>query len=104
MRTYQVFGGALRSDIEFPELRTIESDAPTWTLRTTEHIPEMVSPVLLGEAEIIPKFFVRMYRHEHGYRFLFDDTGTFELTQSGSEIAWVRGPHFEDSWVRADVT
>ena len=34
MRDYQVFGGALRSDIEFPELRTIESDAPSWTLRT----------------------------------------------------------------------
>jgi hypothetical protein len=104
MRTYQVFGGALRSDIDFPELRVIESDAPTWTLRTTQHVPDMEAPVLLGESEVIPGFFVRMFRHEHGYRFIFDDTGLFDLTNAGREIAWVRGPHFEDSWVRADVT
>jgi hypothetical protein len=104
MRSYQVFGGALRSDVEFPELRPIESDAPSWTLRTTDHIPEMDSPALLGQTEVVPGFFVRMYRHAHGYRFIFDDTGTFEVTNSGSEIAWLPGPHFEDSWVRADVT
>ena len=66
MRTYQVFGGALRSDVEFPELRTIESDAPSWTLRTVTHVPEMTSPSLLGESEVIPGFFVRMYRHRDG--------------------------------------
>jgi hypothetical protein len=104
MRDYQVFGGVLRSDIEFPELRTIESDAPDWTLRTTSLVPDMVSPTLLGEAEVIPGFFVRMYRHDHGYRFNFDDTGTFELTEGGRDIAWAPGPHYEDSWVRADVT
>jgi hypothetical protein len=94
MRTYQVFGGALRSDIDFPELRVIESDAPTWTLCTTQHVPDMEAPVLLGESEVIPGFFVRMFRHEHGYRFIFDDTGLFDLTNAGREIAWVRGPHF----------
>lgn len=104
MRNYQVFGGVLRSDIDFPELRTIESDAPTWTLRTRSHVSEMASATLLGESEVIPGFFVRMFRHEHGYRFLFDDTGTFDVTAGGSEMAWIPGPHFEDSWVRADVT
>ena len=57
MRDYQVFGGALRSDIEFPELRVIESDEsdePSWTLRSTALVPDMTAATLLGEAEVIP--------------------------------------------------
>jgi len=104
MRNYQVFGGVLRSDIEFPELRTIESDAPDWTLRSTSHAPEMSSEARLGEAEVIPGFFVKLYSHERGFRFVFDDTGIFDITNGGREISWTAGPHFEDSWVRADVT
>jgi hypothetical protein len=104
MRNYQVFGGVLRSDIEFPELRTIESDAPNWTLRSTSLAPDMTSATRLGEAEVIPGFFVRLFRHEHGFRFVFDDTGIFDITQNGRDIAWTPGPHYEDSWVRADVT
>ena len=66
MRTYQVFGGALRSDIEFPELRTIESDAPSWTLRTTSHAPALTSSISLGRADVIPGFFVELFRHDNG--------------------------------------
>ena len=104
MRAYQVFGGALRSDIEFPELRTIESDAPSWTLRSVALAPEIASSKLLGQAEIIPGFHVRLYSHERGFRFVFDDTGTFDITDAGRDITWAPGPHFEQSWVRADVT
>jgi hypothetical protein len=104
MRDYQVFGGALRSDIEFPELRTIESDAPSWTLRTIAAAPDMTSAQLLGQAEILPGFHVKLFSHERGFRFVFDDTGTFDITDDGREIAWTAGPHFEESWVRADVT
>ncbi|HMI58943.1 MAG TPA: hypothetical protein VK511_12895 [Gemmatimonadaceae bacterium] len=104
MRDYQVFGGALRSDIEFPELRTIESDAPSWTLRTVATAPDMTSAQLLGQAEILPGFHVKLFSHERGFRFVFDDTGTFDITDNGREIAWTAGPHFEESWVRADVT
>ena len=79
MRTYQVFGGALRSDIEFPELRTIESDTPSWTLRATSHAPALASATSLGRAEIIPGFFVELLRHARGFRFVFDDTGIFDV-------------------------
>lgn len=104
MRDYQVFGGALRSDIEFPELRTIESDAPSWTLRTIAPAAEMSLATMLGQAEILPGFHVKLFSHERGFRFVFDDTGTFDITNNGREIAWTAGPHFEDSWVRADIT
>jgi hypothetical protein len=70
MRNYQVFGCVLRSDVDFPELRTTESGAPNWTLRTTPDAPEMESAVLRGESEDIGGFFVRMYRHAHGFRFV----------------------------------
>jgi hypothetical protein len=104
MRDYQVFGGALRSDIEFPELRTMDSGAPSWTLRTIASAPAMAGDSLLGQAEIIPGFHVKLFSHDLGFRFVFDDTGTFDITDAGREIAWSAGPHFEDSWVRADVT
>jgi len=104
MKSYQVFGGALRSDIEFPELRTIESDAPTWTLRSTPHAPELSSATSLGRAEVIPGFFVELLRHPRGFRFVFDDTGIFDISENGRDITCTAGPHFEDSWVRADVT
>lgn len=104
MRNYQVFGGALSSDIEFPELQTIESDAPTWTLRSVTSVPDMVSATLLGEVQVIPGCQVRLFRHAAGYRFVFDDTGSFDITHSGRDIAWSRGPAVEAEWVRADVT
>jgi len=104
MRNYQVFGGALRSDIEFPELRIIESDAPSWTLRSTTLVPDMTSAALLGDVEVIPGCQVRLFRHSAGYRFVFDDTGSFDITDSGRDIAWSEGPAAEDAWVRADVT
>ncbi len=104
MRDYQVFGGALRSDIEFPELRTIESDAPSWTLRSTALVPDMRAAALLGEAEVIPGCNVRLFRHDAGFRFVFDDTGSFDITANGREITWAKGPNFEEAWVRADVT
>ena len=104
MRYYQVFGGALRSDIDFPELRTIESDASSWTLRSAALVPDMISATLLGEAEVIPGCQVRLFRHDAGFRLVFDDTGSFDITNRGRDIVWSTGPAFEDSWVRADVT
>jgi hypothetical protein len=104
MRNYQVFGGALRSDIAFPELRTIESDAPSWTLRSVALVPNMTNAFLLGEAEVIPGCQVRLFRHSRGFRFVFDDTGSFDITDNGREIAWSAGPTPDEAWVRADVT
>ena len=43
-------------------------------------------------------------QHDDGFRFVFDDTGTFDITHRGREIAWSKGPRAEDPWVRADVT
>lgn len=104
MRNYQVFGGALRSDIEFPELRLIESDAPSWTLRSVPLASDMTSATLLGEVEVIAGCQVHLFRHSAGFRFVFDDTGSFDITDSGRDIAWCEGPAAEDAWVRADVT
>jgi hypothetical protein len=104
MRDYQVFGGALRSDIEFPELRVIESDEPSWTLRSTPLVPDMTGAALLGEVEVIPGCQLRLFKHDAGFRFVFDDTGSFDITDRGREIAWSKGPNAEESWVRADIT
>lgn len=104
MRCYQLFGGALRSDVTFPELRSIECDAPSWSLRSVNGVPDMTNASLLGEAELVPGFQVRLFRHARGFRFVFDDTGTFDITDGGRDIAWSPGASYEDSWVRADVT
>lgn len=64
----------------------------------------MAAATLLGESEIVPGYFVKLFSHERGFRYVFDDTGTYDITDAGREIAWTAGPQFEDSWVRGDIT
>jgi hypothetical protein len=64
----------------------------------------MMQNTLLGVQDLVPGFHVRLFRHTRGFRFVFDDTGTFDITNGGREIAWLAGPSFEEPWVRADVT
>jgi hypothetical protein len=104
MPNYQLFGGALRSEISFPELRSIEGAAPSWTLRSVARVPGMTNERLLGGAEVIPGCHVKLFRHSRGFRFEFDDTGIFDITDAGREIAWSAGPSPLASTVRADVT
>ena len=105
MRTYQVFGGALRSDIDFPELRThrerrAELDAAHHVARACDWHP----PACSASAEVIPGsssscFATRTASVSSSTTRGFSTSPTVDATSPGAPV-----PHFEDSWVRADVT
>ena len=104
MPDYSIFGGCLRSEIAFPELRESSDAAPNWTFSTRSSAPHVEAAESLGELEVAPTCRVRMFRHAGGYRLAYDDTGTYDISRDGRTIAWTSGPNPAHSAVRADVT
>lgn len=104
MPDYSIFGGCLRSEIAFPELRESSDVAPDWTFYARSTAPAVEAAESLGELEIAPACSVRMFRHADGYRLAYNDTGTYDVSRDGRTIAWASGPNPAHSAVRADVT
>ena len=104
MPDYSIFGGCLRSEIVFPELRESSDAAPNWTFsaRTSAFPIDAAEP--LGELEVTPTCRVRMSRHTRGYRLEYDDTGVYDVSPDGRTIVWTSGPNPAPTAVRADVT
>jgi hypothetical protein len=103
MAFYEVFGGVLRSDIEFPELRAISAQPPDWTLRCGVSPILSSSGVRLGDEELVGGVFARLERSPYGFRLRFDDTGTFDVAGDGSVIDWTPAPNATLELVRSDV-
>lgn len=91
MKTYQVFGGVLRSELEFPELDSAVRGEPDWTLTmTATPAPSMEPRTPLGEDRVDQGVMVRAYATPSGFRLVYDDTGVFDVTAGGREIRWHR--------------
>jgi hypothetical protein len=103
MKRYHIYGGTLLSDVELPELREAENGTPTWTLRVTPTVAERTGRAL-GEKEIAYGASVRLSQLEEGsYRLEYTDTGTFDVSQDGSQIAWTRRENTPDMLARMDI-
>ncbi|HEU4642759.1 MAG TPA: hypothetical protein VFS44_09905 [Gemmatimonadaceae bacterium] len=106
MPHYTIFGGTLRSEITFPELR--EPAAPpreaSWTLTTSPTLTELPDAEQLGSTAVVPGCGVTLLRHATGFRVRFDDTGDYDISDDGRRIVWSRGPNAAPGAVRADVT
>jgi hypothetical protein len=103
MHHYMVFGGCLRSAIEFPELRESRQQPARWTLRTVEVPAPMTEPQLVAEAETIAPERVLLHRCAEGYRIEFSDTGVFDIREGGSDITWCAPREPNLGYVRFDV-
>jgi hypothetical protein len=104
MHNYAIFGGCLRSDLSFPELRLTDSDRPDWTLRTDC----TASPVPADESSLLGEFsdrflHVRLHRTVRGLRIVYADTGTFDISERGSQIDWYPGVDSDEDAARLDV-
>lgn len=84
---YSAFGARLASELEFPELRTLDPGPSRWTFRVVDELPDMVDPTPLGEEAIYGDVSARLLRHARGHRIEVEDTGSFELWPGG-EIHW----------------
>jgi hypothetical protein len=91
MNTYQVFGGVLRSELEFPELDTAARGDADWTLSVSFAAPPEIPPTdPIGEDKVDQGVMVRAYATPMGFRLVYDDTGVFDVTADGREIRWHR--------------
>lgn len=104
MPDYSIYGGCLRSDLAFPELREVSSDAASWTFRSVDTVAEMEGANLLSELELNPELRMRLYEHSAGFRFVYDDTGIYDISADGSTIRWHAGPRPAPEAIRADIT
>lgn len=103
MTDYSIFGGFLRSTLEFPELPTVTVEEPTWTLSQapTDPAPEVGDP--LGEDVVTGDVRVRAYRQPDGVALVYDDTGRFDISGDGRRVTWRGGVDVPKEAVRADV-
>jgi hypothetical protein len=102
MYSYSVFGGCLRSEIPFPELRSSESDAATWTFRVSN------SPTVRGVAELLGSNIesdcqIELYREGDSLCLFHSCTGSFDIRSSGREINWSPASDVRIEAARADV-
>ena len=104
MNRYQVFGGVLSSELEFPELDGSARPDTDWTLTvTTTPAPEQPLAALLGEDKVDQGVMVRAYATPDGFRLVYDDTGVFDVVGGGREIRWHRPESADLEAGRLDV-
>jgi len=105
MHLYSVFGGVLRTSIEFPELPPTTGNA-SWTLEIGDVPPSLPSDSPIGDDAVYGAVHVACYRTTDGHALVYDDTGRFDLSDGGALITWYRPtdepPHLMDA-MRADV-
>ena len=103
MLFYEMFGGLLESELEFPELTPTLPGTPDWILRATAAAPPRSSGEVLGGDDVDLGVRVRAMRVSGGYRLEFDDTGVYEVSFDGREIRWYRTPGVDEQTARTDL-
>lgn len=107
MPTYRVFGGSLRSPIEFPELRPVsgEISRPDWELTIEDpYETRAIARTALGSEELIPGVFARLAHASDGSFILdFDDSGTFSVDANGTKLRWVPRGDVNQELARVDL-
>jgi hypothetical protein len=103
-KRFRIFGGSLRSDLDFPMLPPAPTeDATTWTLHATStpapHCAAAPSCVeQLGES-----LAVSVTRTPDGLRIAYSDTGAYDVAIDGRTITWYRPPDADETNARLDV-
>jgi len=103
MNYYNIFGGRLSSELELSELPRLEPGPPTWTLRISTEMPARPSGERLGEVETMESMRARLYRIPAGFRIEYDDTGTFDILEAGTDLVWYPAPGASPELVQMDL-
>lgn len=89
MPSYRVLGGALQSELDFPELPPAAPDqAGRWTLSVGAGAPPRGGGEPLGADAVRDVGEVTLARTAVGYRLAYPDTGVYDITHGGSRITW----------------
>jgi hypothetical protein len=101
---YQVFGGCLRSDLEFPNLPPAPLSAvPSWRLHVLDSpAPERATSELRTE-QLSDELRVTLASISDGFRVTYSDTGSYDLTDGGHSITWYRPSGSDVTDARLDI-
>lgn len=88
MTDYAIFGGVLRTSMEFPSLRPHPTARPTWTLHVRPPTGMRREARALGVDQVDASANVRLYRSDEAWHLVYDDTGRFDIEDGGQSIAW----------------
>ena len=104
MPRYDVFGYRIESDIELPELpASTRSGASAWRIQTVGGRLRGGAVAPLGTEAVFGSVQVHAFELDCGFRLVFDDTGTFDVSPRERVIAWHPGPGAANVAVRADL-
>ena len=103
MPDYHLFGGVLRSEIEFPELTSDAAASPDWFLHRLNALPDLPDLTRLGTEDVNASVTVTLYRAGQTLRLVFDDTGVFDISADGRRIDWAAPTNPDMEAVRKDV-
>jgi hypothetical protein len=101
VRDYAIFGGCLRSEFPLPELPVAGQSHADWVFRRSTQLPPEIQ--YLGVEAVDANVRVHCSKLPTGFRLVFDDTGTFDITDNGRDIAWTPGTTDAMELVRADL-
>jgi hypothetical protein len=85
MPDYSIFGGCLRSDIPFHDLRPLADVPPRWTLRVSSDL-DFDDGKILGEITSA-QCVIRLGKNNGGFRLSHSCTGDYIISHDGSRIA-----------------
>lgn len=107
MPDYGVFGGVLRSELPFPELRALPgaSRAPDWTLVRGAPAP-LAGAETVGMHRYAGDVEVTLRQAGDVWRIAVSDLGDFDVepaTRDGVRVTWRPSAGAREAWVRFDV-
>lgn len=105
MPDHLAFGGILRSDLPIPTLRPSPGGTPSWTFRrAAEGPPSPGQSELLGEEQLDATCRLQVYKTHHGLRFVYTDTGVFDIAADGTDVTWYPVPEAQEDLALIDLT
>ncbi len=103
MPDYNIFGGSFRSGLVFPELTPVPGLPARWLLDISSHTRDISNATPVGREEVEKGIAVTLAQHADGFRLVFDDTGTFDISVDGSRIEWTPPPEPDLAAARKDI-
>lgn len=101
---YAVFGGVMRTALEFPSLRVQAAAHPTWTVHRSRSRALPVDAESRGTDVVDASVSARLYRSSAAWHLVYDDTGCFDIDASGEEIVWRAPEPVSEEAARLDLT
>jgi len=103
MPSYALFGSCFESELPFEGLKSAGSLLPRWKLVVRDTPAPPRSGTLLGTSRVDEGISVHLSQDARGYRLEYEDTGTFDVNDSGRSITWYRVPGADLEHARLDI-